>query len=700
MSLKPFTASVNIGGKTLVFESGHIARQAHGSCMVRMGNTVVFAATCYGGDRNLGFFPLTCDYREMRYAAGKFPGGFFKREGRPTTKEILSSRLIDRPLRPQFPKGFQKEVSVSARVLSADLVNEPDVLAMNAAMLATQASGLPVSGPLGAVRVGRVDGELVAFPTSEERENSDLDLIIAASSEAICMVEAGADEIPEDALLDALDFGHDVIKKIITAEKRILKKIQRPTLEFEADEVDAKLFAKWKKKYAKALTSAHFVVEKHARKAALKAVWEKAKKEQKVGEEKGIAADEAAEVFEKLKKWVVRNEILKNEKRADGRGLEDIRQISCSASFLPRTHGSALFTRGETQALITLTLGTRRDEQKIDGLLEEPIYKKFILHYNFPAYCVGEAWPNRGPKRREIGHGALAERALSAVVPSSDRFPYTMRVVSEIMESNGSSSMATVCGGTLAMMDAGVPIRRPVAGIAMGLVTDGKKYKVLSDILGLEDHCGDMDFKVAGSGKGVTALQMDIKVKGIPRDVMVQALEQAREGRIHILRKMLGAIRRPRSSLSEFAPRLESVPIQADRIGTLIGPGGKTIRRLQEDYSVSIDIDESAGRVLIYGKAESMFDAAVQAVRSLTEDIKVGTIYDGKVTSLKDFGCFVELVPGQEGLVHVSELSEGYVERVDDVVKLGETLRVKVIDVDPMGRVKLSARAVAAEAEA
>ncbi len=692
MSLKPVTASVDIGGKTLSFESGEMARQAHGSVVARLGDTVVFSAVCYGRNKNLGFFPLTVDYREMRYAAGKFPGGFFKREGRPTTKEILSCRLIDRPIRPQFPKGFMREVAVSARVLSADMQNDPDVVAMNAAMLATAASGLPFANLLGAVRVGLVDGELVAFPTIQQTEESDLDLVIAASADAICMVEAGAAEIGEDQLLEAIDFGHAVIKKIISAQKRMLKKIARPTIAFEPQELDKKLLAKWKRKYSKALTTAHFTKEKHTRKEALKAVYERVCKEQKVGEDGGPDSSTAADIFEALKTGVVREQILKNEKRADGRGLEDIRAIECKANLLPRTHGSALFTRGETQALIVLTLGNRRDEQKVDGLLEEPIFKKFILHYNFPAYCVGEAWPNRGPKRREIGHGALAERAVAAILPSSEQFPYTMRLVSEIMESNGSSSMATVCGGTLALMDAGVPIRRPVAGIAMGLVTDGKKFKVLSDILGLEDHCGDMDFKVAGSGKGVTALQMDIKVKGIPRDVMAQALQQAREGRIHILRKMLAAIGRPRKTLSEFAPRLEAVPIPLDRIGTLIGPGGKTIRKLQEENSVSIDIDDAKGRVLIFGKSDSNFDEAVQQVRMLTEDVEVGAVYTGKVTSLKDFGVFVELVPGQEGLVHVSELSDGYVERVDQFVKLGEKIKVKVIDVDPLGRIKLSAR--------
>jgi len=690
-----------IGGRTLTIETNKLAKQAGGSVTVRYGDTMVLTAATFGREKPFDFFPLTCDYREKTYAAGRFPGGYFKREGRPNTKEILTSRLCDRPHRPLFPKGFRNELAIMMTALSADGENDPDILAMVGASSALSlCEGQPYMGPTGSIRLGRIGGEFIVNPTHEERALSDLDLVVAGLENAIAMVEGGANEVSEEVMLDALDFAMGPIREIIAMQRELVEKAGRkmytppasaePTAEETAleQEVTERFYAKVQAANSQAATGG-----KSARRDALKAVRTEllevyADAIEAAGSDKAYKA-----LFYKLERRAVRGQILDDGVRADGRGLTDIREIEAEVSFLPRTHGSALFTRGETQAIVTVTLGGGRDTQRIDGLIT-PYEKAFMLQYNFPPYCVGETWPYRGPRRREIGHGALAERAVSRVVPDAERFPYTIRVVSEITESNGSSSMATVCGGTLALMDAGVPIKRPVAGIAMGLVAEGDRYAVLSDILGLEDHDGDMDFKVAGTQAGITAFQMDAKVQGIPREVMAKALSQARDGRLHILRTMLRAIDRPRDAVSEWAPRLVQVSISRDKIGALIGPGGKNIRRIQEETSCTIEINDEAGTATVLGGPGSDIDECVRQVRLCTEEVEVGKIYKGKVVSVRDFGIFVELLPGTEGMCHVSELSTEFVKSVSDVCKVGEVVEVKVISIDAQGRVRISRKQV------
>ena len=692
---EPVAVTRDIGGRPMTIETGRMARQSAGAVTVRQGDSIVLVAVTSGPGRpGADFFPLTCDYRESTSAAGKFPGGFFKREGRPSNKETLTSRLIDRPCRPLFPKGYLDEVLVSALVISADQENDPDVLAVVGASAALAISGLPWSGPIGACRVGRVDGKLVVNPTYAQRESGDLDLVITATKDAINMVEAGAQELPEEQMLDALFEGERVCREIAEAVSELARKVGATPASFTPPAEDEALKAKVMA-YVPKILATSYTPGKHARAAALKALRDEAVAELTAGiadaEEAEKKKGEVKKFWESALKKAIRKGILDENKRADGRGPKDIRPISIELGLLPRAHGSALFTRGETQGLMSLTLGTVMDDQRVEGLTE-PVRQKFMLHYNFPAYCVGESWANRGPKRREIGHGNLAERALKSIVPDYEAFPYTIRIRSDITESNGSSSMASVCGGTLAMMDGGVPIRRPVAGIAMGLVSEGERAIILSDILGAEDACGDMDFKVAGTQSGITALQMDIKMEGLSRELLAAALEQARDGRIHILKKMLRALQQPRATMSEFAPRLRQVPIDGEKIGALIGPGGKTIRKLQEETNTKIEIDEERGIVVIATVANkpSNLDIAEQMVRALASEVEIGTRYTGRVVSVRDFGCFVEMLPGLEGLVHVSELAEGYVERVRDVVKEGDVIEVVVIDVDQQGRVKLS----------
>ena len=691
---EPVAVTRDIGGRPLTIETGRMARQSAGAVTVRQGDTIVLVAVTSGPGRpGQDFFPLTCDYRESTSAAGKFPGGFFKREARPSTKETLVSRVIDRPCRPLFPKGYMDEVLVSALVISADQENDPDVLSMVGASAALAISGLPWAGPIGACRVGRVDGQVVVNPTYKQREAGELDLVIAATKSAITMVEAAANELPEDLMLDALFEGERVSRELALAIEELAgrcnvkKQVFTPPAEDEA--LKAKVMA-----WLPRVLEANYTPGKHARAAALKALRDEAIAALTAGLESPALDKKKEEVkkyWEGVVKTAVRKGILDHGKRADGRGVKDIRPITVELGLLPRAHGSTLFTRGETQGLISLTLGTVMDDQRVEGLTE-PVRQKFMLHYNFPAYSVGESWGNRGPKRREIGHGNLAERALKPIIPDYEQFPYTVRIRSDITESNGSSSMATVCGGTLALMDGGVPIRRPVAGIAMGMVSETGKNLIISDILGTEDACGDMDFKVAGTQTGITALQMDIKMDGLSRQLMAEALEQARDGRIYILKKMLRALQQPRAAMSAYAPKLRQVPIDGEKIGALIGPGGKTIRKIQEETSTKIEIDEERGIVVIASVAnkESNLDVAEQMVRALASEVQIGTRYTGRVVSVRDFGCFVEMLPGLEGLVHVSELAEGYVERVRDVVNEGDVIEVEVIDVDQQGRVKLS----------
>ena len=680
-----------IGGRVLSLETGKIAKQAHGAVIVRYGDTVVLVAVVEGEvDESRDFFPLVVDYREKTYAAGKFPGGFIKREGRPTTKEILTSRLIDRPLRPLFPVNYTNEVQIMAVVLSADRQNDPDVLAMIGASAALSVSHIPFQGPTGSVRVGRIGNEFVVMPTAAQLEESDLDLVVAGTSEAVAMIEGFAKEMSEENMLHAIQFAHEQIQTIIgmIAELRQLKGIA--TLPYPPPPVNP-LLAVFKEKYAAALRAAKQTPGKHERAAKVKEL-----KEQVLAAYPPTEGEphDAAAAFDALEQQVVR-ELILDGVRIDGRTPKQLRPIWCEVGVLPRTHGSAIFQRGETQALVTTTLGTTSDEQRVDGLGEE-YSKKFMLDYNFPPFSVGECRPIRGPGRREIGHGALAERSLKAIIPPPDRFPYTIRVVSDIMESNGSSSMASVCGATLSLMDAGVPISDPLAGISIGLVKEGDRYILLTDIMGDEDHLGDMDFKIAGTGRGITGIQLDLKIAGIHTDIIRGALEQAREARMEILKIMLSTIRFPRPEISKNAPRLLQLRINPEKIGLLIGPGGKNIKAIQESTGAQIDINDD-GTVTITSMDAEAAEQARLKVEAITEEVKVGKIYEGRVSSIKEFGAFIEIVPGRDGLCHISELDDKYVGKVEDVVKVGDRLQVKVIAIDAQDRVKLSRKAVLRE---
>jgi len=691
-----------LAGKKLVLETGQIARQAHGSVMVSYGETQCFAAVCYAAGReDLDFFPLTVDYREKPDAAGKIPGGFFKREGRPTTKEILTMRLIDRSIRPLFPKGFKQEVQVMSRVFGYDGEHPADILAMIASFAAVHLSEIPFEGALGAVRIGHLDESLSVMPSdARRREESRLDLVVAGHQDAIVMVECSAREIPENEMLDALELAHREIRKLAAAIEELRSQAGRPKIEFVPPQPDADLLARVQA-YEPRVHAALETSGKHERAAAIDAL----KEECLAALTGGITDDKELAVRTKTVKGMF-NDLASHQERlliadghrVDGRRADEIRPITIVPDFIKRHHGSALFTRGETQALVSCTLGTPDDEQIIDGIEEE--YKKsFYLHYNFPPFSVGEVRRLAGPGRREIGHGMLAERALTAVLPRREQFPYTLRIVSDILESNGSSSMATVCGGCLALMLAGVPIRQPVAGIAMGLIQEGDRTVILSDILGSEDHHGDMDFKVAGSGLGITALQMDIKIKGVTRALLEEALSQAREGRVHILKKMLEVVSRPKAEVSEYAPRMELIRVPPDRIGFLIGPGGKTIKGLQEQFKVRISIINDEGEVSVAGVERENVQRAIDTIMAMCETPKIGARYRGVVKSTKDFGAFIEILPGTEGMCHISELAEGYVDRVEDVVHVGDEIEVVVINVDDRGKVKLSHRQALAQAE-
>jgi len=684
-----------IGGRVMSIETGRVAQQADGAVLVRYGDTVILATATASDQPREGvdFFPLTVDVEERLYAAGKIPGGFIKREGRPTEHSILACRLADRPIRPLFPKGYRNDVQVIITVLSADLENDPDILGIVGASAALSISSIPFAGPVGAVRVGYIDGQYVVNPTETQLAESKLDLAIAGTKDAVMMVEAGAKELSEDLMLGAVRFGHESLQEIIRLQEKLIQAAGVPKQPFEPPIADPEL-QKWVAEFVRPrFPAAMGTADKTRREEALGAI-----QAELLANLPEIYAERTKEVissFEKELKQYVRNQILDHGERPDGRGPKDIRPITCEVGLLPRTHGSGLFTRGQTQVLSVVTLGSPGEEQMLDGLgLEES--KRFLHHYNFPPYSVGETRPLRGPGRREIGHGALAERAIAPIVPGQDEFPYTIRIVSEVLSSNGSTSMGSVCGSTLALMDAGVPIKAPVAGVAMGLITgDGEhadRWAVLTDIQGMEDALGDMDFKVAGTVDGITALQMDIKVKGITYEIMEQALAQAREGRLFIMEKMLDAIPEPRAELSPYAPRIQTIKINPDKIGAVIGPGGKTIRKIQEDTGAKIDIDEDGSVHIACVTAEGM-QQALDAVRALTEEVEIGKIYNGVVRRLVDFGAFVEFLPGKEGLVRTSQLADYQVNRPEDVVSVGDEILVMVVEVDQQGRVNLSRRA-------
>ncbi|MGQ0667399.1 MAG: polyribonucleotide nucleotidyltransferase, partial [Nitrospiraceae bacterium] len=633
------------------------------------------------------FLPLTVDYQEKTYAAGKIPGGYFKREGRPSEKEVLTSRLIDRPLRPLFPEGYYFETQVIASVLSADKTGSSDVIGITAASAALSISNIPFQGPVAGVKIGRVNGEFVVNPDLETMEKSELHLVVAGTADAVMMVEAGANELSEAVMLQALDLAHAEIKKIVAKISELAQKVGNKKREVTVEEIDATLTSKVKALVAQPIRAAILIPNKTMRQERLDEVLAEAVEKFKNPDDPNCERHIKL-VFHGLEYTEVRSMILEKRSRADGRGPTDIRPITCEVGVLPRTHGSALFTRGETQSLAVVTLGTTDDEQRIDAL-EGEYTRTFMLHYNFPPFSVGEARPLRSPGRREVGHGALAERALKPVIPGKDAFPYTLRLVSEILESNGSSSMATVCGGTLAMMDAGVPIKEPVAGIAMGLIKDGESVMILSDILGLEDHLGDMDFKVCGTANGVTALQMDIKIGGITTTLMQQALEQARAGRLHILSHMAKALAGARPNLSSFAPRIFTMKVKQDKIRDIIGQGGKTIRGIQAECGVKINIEDT-GVVTIASADEASLQKAKDIIGRLTEEVEVGKVYMGTVRKIMDFGAFVEVLPGTDGLVHISQLAHHRVKAVSDEVAEGDQILVKVLEIDKQGKIRLS----------
>jgi polyribonucleotide nucleotidyltransferase len=692
--------SVVVNGRPLVFETGRLAKQAHGAVLVTYGESVVLVTAVSGDERpGIDFFPLTCDYVEKTFAAGKIPGGFFKREGRQRDEEILTSRLMDRPFRPLFPEGYKNDTQIIATVLSSDKENPTDVLAMTAGAAALHISDIPWNGPVVAVRVSRVNGEFVAFPTFEQQAQADIDLVVSSSKDAIVMVEGGAAEVSENDVIDALMFAHKASQPILELIERMRAAVGKPKRTFEKKTLPAEVSSIVKELSDKEILAASLIKDKKARYDAYKATKSKVVETltTKLGTD-GFAKVEklVKEEFEERKYHVVRNYVLSERKRIDGRDMTTIRPIVCEVGLLPRTHGSALFQRGETQAVVTTTLGTSTDEQKIDALTGER-WKRFMLHYNFPPFSTGETKPLRGPGRREVGHGALAERAMLRMIPDGERFPYVLRVVSEVLESNGSSSMASVCGATLSLMDAGVPIKAPVAGIAMGLITDGAltdsktRFAILSDILGDEDHLGDMDFKICGTKKGVTAIQMDIKIEGLTRDVLQQALDQAREARLFILDRMLATLATSRGDLSKWAPRITQIKVKPDQIRLIIGPGGKTIKGIIDQTGVAIDVEDD-GTVNIASSDNEAVKKALDIIKGLTTEPEVGAVYSGTVSRVVDFGAFIEILPGTDGLLHVSEMAHERVEKVTDVMKEGDAVQVKVISVDRDGKIRLTRR--------
>ncbi len=688
-----------IAGRTLRIETGRLAKQASGSVLVTYGETVVLAAVVTGPPREgIDFFPLTVDYREKTYAAGKFPGGFFKREARPTNKEILTMRMIDRPTRPLFPKDFNDEVLIQVMALATDQENDPDLLAMVGASAALSVSPLPFEGPTAACRIGYIDGRHVINPTLPQMEYSTMEMVLAGHKDGVNMIEVGAMEVSEQVVAEGIEVGRKVIVDICEMLAELKDKAGKP-VEWTAPPVDAGLAERLRSMYADRLQTARNIEGKQDRKKAVSEIYAEAKAEfcPKDAAEPEHDWGTILDIFYSMEKEIIAERILKEDKRSDGRGAEDIRPLVCEVQVLPRVHGSALFQRGETQAMCVITLGTGRDEQIVDGLMEE-YSKKFMLHYNFPPLCTGEVKRVGAVSRREIGHGNLAEKALQAVLPTPEDFPYTIRLVSEILESNGSSSMASVCAGCLALMDAGVPIRQPVAGITVGMVESDGQRKLFVDILGEEDHFGLMDFKVAGTQRGITAVQLDLKVRGLPQEVVLEALELAKEARLEILRKMLSALKAPRKATSPYAPRIFRTKVPQDKIGKVIGPGGKYIRSIEAETGATVEI-EPDGSILVACLNEEGAMKALEMIETATEEVKIGKIYTGRVSGVKDFGAFIEVIPGQDGLCHISELDTGYVKSVDDVVKIGDTVRVKVISIDDQGRIKLSRKAAELEEE-
>ena len=690
------SVNIQLGGRNLTMETGRYARQASGSVLARYADTVVLAAVVAEkvGKPDRDFFPLTVDYREKMYAAGRIPGGFFKREGRPTEKEILCARLTDRSMRPLFPDGFTAEVQVYISVLSHDTENDSDVLGLLAGALALNLSDIPFPGPVAAVRVGKLGGEFTINPTISAQENCSLNLVVAGTEDSILMVEGGGRQNTEAEVLEALRFAHDAIREICRAQKPLIARAGRTKRPLVLTTFPENITQEVESRFGARLREANVIPDKHEREEAIAAVHAEALLT--FAETHPEDLGNVKKALEKIEKEHLRNRILEQGLRADGRGLDDVRQITCEVGILPRTHGSAVFTRGQTQALVVTTLGTGSDEQRLDQL-EGETWKSFLLHYNFPSYSVGEVRPVRGPGRREIGHGKLAERAIESVIPSEEAFPYTIRLVSDILESNGSSSMATVCGGSLALMDAGVPIQAHVAGIAMGLVEGERKTAVITDILGVEDHLGDMDFKVAGTRRGITSVQMDIKLKrGLDFNILSTALEKARVARMKVLDVMEAAMPTPRAQLSSYAPRITVLTINPDKIREVIGPGGKVIRKIQEDTGATIDIEDD-GTIKVAAYDSEGGARAVEIIRGLTEDPEVGAVYDGIVRRIQSFGAFVEILPNRDGLLHISELDTKRVERVEDVVREGDRVRVKVLSVDPEGKVRLSRKALLVE---
>jgi len=682
------SVEMELGGRVLRLETGRIAKQASGSCLARYADTVVHSAVVFARDESahLDFIPLFVDYREKTYAAGRIPGGFFKREGRPTEKETVSARLVDRPLRPLFDEQIRNEINIANEVLSSDKENDADTLAIIAASTAVCLSDCPFPGPIGAVRVGKVKGELVLNPTFAQLEESTLNLIFAGTRDELVMTEGEAREISEAEFLEACDFALPAIRKIVELQEKLLALAPASKRALPERSLPAGLAAEVESRYGDRLRRAMELPVKRERSEARRAVLAEALEAlaEAYPESKG-AIRQAAEEIENAH---LRRLVLEEGRRVDGRAFDQVRPIHCEVGVLPRAHGSAIFTRGETQALVVTTLGTSMDEQRIEELVGQS-WKTFILHYNFPGYSVGEAKPNRGPSRRDIGHGNLAERALTAVVPSNESFPYTLRIVSEILESNGSSSMASVCGGSLSLMDAGVPVKASVAGIAMGLIGDGNRYRVLTDIQGVEDHLGDMDLKVAGTREGITAVQMDLKVSGLGRQALADGVEQARRARLHILDEMDKALAAPRPAISQYAPRITILQVPVDRIREIIGPGGKMIKKITDETDAVIDIQDS-GEIKIACLDAAMAARAVEMIRAISEDPEVGAIYQGRVVRITNFGAFVEILPGKDGLVHISELDHTRVARVEDVVREGDLVKVKVIGVDEEGKVRLS----------
>jgi len=678
---------LEFGGRPFIAEIGRFAQQADGSAFIRHGETAVLVTSVSVREPypDTDFVPLTVDYQEKLFAAGKIPGGYFKREGRPSEKEVLTCRLIDRSLRPLFPKGYSYETQIVATVVSADQDNDPDVVAITGASLALQVSDIPFSGPIAGARVGRINGGFIINPTEDQITESDMDIVVVATREAIVMVEGSVKELPEDVVLEAILFGQQAVTPLLDMQDELTRNIgisKRPftpgSLADTVQEIEARI--------SQTLLDAMRIPRKKERGEKIEQIKQQLQKELGEGDENKIIAIQKA--FPEVERRVARNFLVRERKRIDGRGLDEIRNVACEVGLLPRTHGSALFSRGETQALVVTTLGTKEDFQIIDAL-EGDQTKRFMLHYNFPPFSVGEAKPLRSPSRREIGHGALAERALLSILPSEEEFPYAIRIVSDILESNGSSSMATVCGGSLSLMDAGVPVKAPVAGIAMGLVLEGSSSFILSDILGDEDHIGDMDLKVAGTSKGITAIQMDIKVTGVTKTIFEQAIAQARKGHLKILEIMSRAINAPRAELSPYAPRIVTLKIDTEKIKILIGPGGKTIKGLQEETGVDIDV-ENDGTVSVASTNPEAAASAISKIKALTQSVEVGKIYLGKVKKIAEFGAFVEILPGTQGLIHISQLSTQRIKKVRDILKEGDEVLVKVLEIDRMGKIRLS----------